>query len=685
MDWLLASRRRVVLITIGILLLLDLGRSVYARVGYAEPAESWQEAPYEAIVWPPGAGNLPPEPTLGEQVYVERCAVCHGPEGEGNGPGAPSMIPRPRDFTLGEFKYTSTPAGEPPTDEDLFQVVADGLHASGMPYFDDLLSVQEITAVITYVKSLSPAFDEPPPATILVPERVPADEASVDRGQTLYQENGCGECHGEDLRGNIILQDSRGYPVRSRDLTAPWTFRGGARPEQIWLRLTTGMPPGPMPAHEDTMTATERWHVVNYILSESRLPPWEPGGVLDGPGLEEDPVKRGEYLLHAQMCGMCHTQVSPDMRYSRDDYFMAGGMAVPLYPQGVFVSRNLTPDPETGIGEWTTEQIADALRNGRTPERTLNLFAMPWMYLHSFSEEDALAMGTYLKTLPPVNNKIPQPLRYGVVERIVGKTLYSDSIPPLGTPHAFTYKHGNYGHTEPTFLPRHWTQTVLIAAQWLVLTIGSVAFLVAAPPERRWPEGKRGWLKTGLVLFGLLVLVVVGWVMARTPVLNFIPPEQVNQTVVADIPTPDPVQFESEEEAALAERGHYLFTVTPCAFCHGNDGSGGFKISARHGFGTTWVANITSHPETGIGNWSDAEIARAIRSGISRDGRQFHWQAMIWDFLSNLSEEDVRALIVYLRTLPPIENEVPTPSPPSPADCEEYTYYLESGNEPGCE
>lgn len=58
---------------------------------------------------------------------------------------------------------------------------------------------------------------------------------------------------------------------------------------------------------------------------------------------------------------------------------------------------------------------------------------------------------------------------------------------------------------------------------------------------------------------------------------------------------------------------------------------------------------------------------------------------MIWDHLSNLDEEDVQALIVYLRTLPPVENEVPAPRPPAPDDCEEYTFYLVETSGPGCE
>ena len=101
-----ASRRRVVLVTLGLLLLLDLGRSVYARVGYARPVEPWQPRPdiYADLTWPPGA-QLPAGTAVGQRVYAQRCATCHGPVGRGNGPAAASMMPRPRDCTQGQFKY----------------------------------------------------------------------------------------------------------------------------------------------------------------------------------------------------------------------------------------------------------------------------------------------------------------------------------------------------------------------------------------------------------------------------------------------------------------------------------------------------------------------------------------------------------------------------------------------------
>jgi len=85
---------------------------------------------------------------------------------------------------------------------------------------------------------------------------------------------------------------------------------------------------------------------------------------------------------------------------------------------------------------------------------------------------------------------------------------------------------------------------------------------------------------------------------------------------------------------------------------------GGAKLSWKP-MGTVWARNLTANRETGLGAWTDAEIARAIRSGIAKDGRALHWQAMIWDHASNWDEEDVRAMIAFLRVLPPMRRVIP--------------------------
>ncbi len=679
MRWLLGSRRRVMLVVLGLLLLLDLGRSIYARLGYARPLEIWQPVAtlYADLTWPPGA-DLPSTAPPGQRIYAQRCAVCHGPDGRGNGPAAPSLIPRPRDFTLGQFNYKSTPTGQPPSDADLIRVVSNGLQASAMPYWHDLLSQSDIREVVAYIKSLSPVFGGPPPAPLVIPRRVPPDAASLARGRELYGD-ACMECHGPDGRRNETLKDAKGYPVITRDLTAPWTFRGGSAPEELWLRLTTGMTGSPMPSFADATTPEERWDVVNYVRSLARRPPWEPGGKLNGPGQQADPGTRGEYLVHAEMCGLCHTQINRTGIYRGDDFYLAGGMRVEAYPHGVFVTRNLTSDTETGLGTWTEAQIAAAIRTGRTPDRTLNIWGMPWMFLHRLTEDDALAIARYLKTLPPVRNQIPAPLHYGVVETIVAKLTRPL---PAANPTVLAYADGNFGATTPG-PPRDLPQRVLIGGQWVVLLAGAVAFVLAGPRERRFPRRARGWLLTALVVVGLVVCGLIGAAIYELPALRVIPPERLANAVTASIPKPAPATLSSPEEAALVERGRYLFTVASCAFCHRNDGSGGAKISWT-AFGTLWTRNISSDPGTGIGAWNHAEIARALRSGVTPDGRMLHWQGMIWDHASNWDEEDVRALIAYLRTLPPVRRAIPPTRPPAADDCGVYTFWVTESARPGC-
>src|SRR5919198_82292 len=126
----------------------------------------------------------------------------------------------------------------------------------------------------------------------------------------------------------------------------------------------------------------------------------------------------------------------------------------------------------------------------------------------------------------------------------------------------------------------------------------------------------------------MVLLFWIGWTLYDVPMLDIIPPNILAQGQTQTMPKPD-LASKTPEQAALIERGRYLFTVAWCALCHNNDGSGGLKISWKP-MGTLWVRNITSDSETGIGAWSEAEIAPAIRSGVSRNGYPLHWQEMIW-------------------------------------------------------
>jgi mono/diheme cytochrome c family protein len=666
MRWLFApgARWRVFWIAIGLLGVLDVARSLNARNGYARPSEIWHPEPsrYADLTWPPGA-SLAKETPLGDRVFAQHCAVCHGPDGRGNGPAAPSMIPRPRDFTAGEFHYKSTAAGEPPTDDELRGTVANGLHASAMPYFRDVLTAQEIDAVAKHVKQLSDAFQGPAPQPLTVPARVTPDAASVTRGHQLYA-MACVSCHGVDGREWKTFQDARGDPIRARDLTAPWTFRGGAEPEALWLRLTTGL--GAMPSYGESLTAEQRWDVVNYVLTLARKAPWEAGGKLEGPGHAADKLARGDYLVHSEMCGLCHTMIDRSGIYRGDDMYLAGGMRVGAYPHGFNVSRNLTGDAETGLGVRSEDSVVAAMTNGQTTDRMLNSIAMPWPILHRLTDEDAHAVAAYLKSQPPVHNAIPPPLRYGFVETVAMKLTRPL---PAAISERLTYADGNFGNLglEPSL-----RQSALVRAQWAVLATCLLLLVIAGPRGGRRPRRRK--LRAFLFVLGLALLALLTGVLYDLPNLSRIPPDQLSAGFLAGLPEINPKAFHGPEDLALGQRGRYLFTVNSCAMCHRPDGSGGLKISWRP-MGSIWTRNITPDVTTGVGAWSDQELARAIRSGISKDGRVLHWQGMIWDHDSNLDEEDVRALIRWLRALPPIKHAVSKPFPPSDADCETYTFF----------
>ena len=83
-------------------------------------------------------------------------------------------------------------------------------------------------------------------------------------------------------------------------------------------------------------------------------------------------------------------------------------------------------------------------------------------------------------------------------------------------------------------------------------------------------------------------------------------------------------------------------------------GEGGRVFSGIFGLDLTTVSsNVTSHELAGIGEWSDAEISRAIKTGVGRDGRELA-HAMAFDYYENISDEDLSAIVTFLRSLKPL-------------------------------
>jgi mono/diheme cytochrome c family protein len=115
--------------------------------------------------------------------------------------------------------------------------------------------------------------------------------------------------------------------------------------------------------------------------------------------------------------------------------------------------------------------------------------------------------------------------------------------------------------------------------------------------------------------------------------------------------------------------GRYIVTaLAHCFECHsgpdangapdfqGRLGAGGFLITLAPG-ATVRTANITPDPDTGIGKWSDADIKKALTDGIRPDGRHLS-PPMPYSFFKNMTDEDLNAVIAFIRTIPPIKNAV---------------------------
>lgn len=211
----------------------------------------------------------------GRAVYDRWCAWCHGAKGDGNGPAAPFLMPKPRDFTLGVYKYKSTEGGSPPSDEDIARTIADGMPGTAMPGWKDVLGEAERRSVVAYIKKFSDIFEfEKPGQPIALAGQKPASPQAISAGRDVYRKAKCFECHGEAGKGNPSkkLKDDWGEPVWPRNLTMPWTFRGGRDVKDIYTRLTVGIPGTPMPVFGDTskpeaLSEDERWSVAHYVVS----------------------------------------------------------------------------------------------------------------------------------------------------------------------------------------------------------------------------------------------------------------------------------------------------------------------------------------------------------------------------------------------------------------------------------
>jgi mono/diheme cytochrome c family protein len=269
-------------------------------------------------------------------------------------------------------------------------------------------------------------------------------------------------------------------------------------------------------------------------------------------------LKRGEYLSeHVAGCTYCHTPQQegpngPELVRGKK----GGGQLfnMPGFP-GTVVAPNITPDPETGIGNFTDDQLARAIREGISHDGQTLFPMMPYVRFRRMSDEDLASVVVYLRTLPPIRNALPR--------------------------------------TDIHF---------------------PVKYLIRGVPE------------------------------------------PVTGTVQADLSTP-------------TSRGEYLVNLSSCLDCHTPRKRGRLDSSMKFAGGQVFDAsgklvspNITPDV-TGIGSYTEEKFVKALRTGYV--GKRQLNTVMPWQGYSGQTDEDLKAMYAYLRTVTAVAHRVDNTQPPT--------------------
>jgi mono/diheme cytochrome c family protein len=231
----------------------------------------------------------------GKKLYVNYCAQCHGDAGDGNGPAAKFLYPKPRNFREGLFRLVTT-VNRLPSDEDLLYVLNRGMPGSAMFPFAHLAEIDR-RALVAYVRLLTRQGLEAavrkeaadagetisktkmnkvldrltrPGKALRVPAGLPPySKESVARGQVVYLDR-CSVCHGRTGRGDGATdrKDEEGFPIMPRDYVRG-IFKGGREARQLYARIVVGMPGTPMLPFSDSLKPRQIGDLINFIHSLS--------------------------------------------------------------------------------------------------------------------------------------------------------------------------------------------------------------------------------------------------------------------------------------------------------------------------------------------------------------------------------------------------------------------------------
>lgn len=122
---------------------------------------------------------------------------------------------------------------------------------------------------------------------------------------------------------------------------------------------------------------------------------------------DEETLARGAYLAKIMDCGGCHTTGMLAGAPAPDGYLAGSDIGFEIPGLGVFYPPNLTSDRQTGLGDWSAEEIAAAIVAGQRPDGRELAPIMPWQSYGAITVEDLEALVAFLQSLPPVDHQVP--------------------------------------------------------------------------------------------------------------------------------------------------------------------------------------------------------------------------------------------------------------------------------------
>jgi len=201
--------------------------------------------------------------------YDRFCLPCHGVAGDGLGPGAAWLWPRPRNFTLGAYKWRSSTAALP-SDDDLRHTIQHGALGTSMHGFAAALSATEIESLVAQIKAFAPTVGwNKSPSKPLVLGQPPTSVAP--NGAQLWNDKGCASCHGNDGRGSESGRALQVYDLTTTPLRRPRAVDSHAeRLRAVALTIMTGNNGTAMPAFASALTPAEMWALADFVVSLNR-------------------------------------------------------------------------------------------------------------------------------------------------------------------------------------------------------------------------------------------------------------------------------------------------------------------------------------------------------------------------------------------------------------------------------